>query len=164
MTADVVSLLPVSEAHQPRGTIPCADFAVVEANLISEGTGGPAIHPRRRHRNPVNRAAFNRFVPADLCKTGPPEELACSRDMFELHKPMRISVLVWLLVIFQKRSPGHTQGGINRKFAEKKFKVIPAESDIGIQIANDVEGQPFHAFVTRVKCMCLGRKFPALPF
>src|SRR5579872_619562 len=69
MPAEVVVLPSVAEDRLDPARRPGAHRTMVFADAFGERPRLPAFHPRGRYGNPVNAAAFDRHVSADIGET-----------------------------------------------------------------------------------------------
>src|SRR5947209_3716926 len=110
----------------------------MEAHLLGERVGLPALHPRGRNGNPVDRAGFDWYIAPHFIKAFPAKHLAGARDMTGVRELMCVAVLVEAVLVFHKRRACDAEPRIGTEFLQQELKVVRAESDVGIQIADEI--------------------------
>jgi hypothetical protein len=78
------------EARGQAAALRGAHRSVVEADLIGEGAGLPAVHARGEAGDGVDAPARHGAVAADLLEAGTPEELARARDVGKVRARVRV--------------------------------------------------------------------------
>ena len=110
----------------------------MKANLFRERARLPAFHSRSGNRNPINCPSFYRHVTTDLFKAFPAKHLAGARDMTGVRELMCVAVLVEAVLVFHKRRACDAEPRIGSEFLQQELKIVRAESDVGIQIADEI--------------------------
>src|SRR5712691_5562272 len=137
---------------------------MVKAGFFEKGPGLPALHPRGGDCDPIDCSAFNRDVAANLFKALPAKKLAGAGDVLELSETVGVSVAMLLAGIFDKGSAGNAEPRVSDKPGQKKLDVIGIEGDVGVEIADDVEGQPFQSRKAGVEGVGLGSELAIATF
>src|SRR5215471_601150 len=97
----------------------CSHGSVMVANLLGKSPRFPSLHARRRHRDPVDAATFDRRVSPDGVKTFSPEQLTRARHMLKAREP----IIIGHACLCERRSY-QAQLGILIQLGQKKREVI----------------------------------------
>src|SRR5581483_3253162 len=103
---------------------------MMQADLLSKCPRLPALAPRRKSRNRVDRSTLRQHVAADLFPALPPEYLARAGDVIGAHE----TVVVYLVCNILIRGSHNAQARIRRDFAQQKFEVIRLKRNIAVEI------------------------------
>ncbi len=136
MAAQRVVLAALAQARRELRALRGADRPMVVAHLLGERAGAPTAHARARDRRPVDAAALDGLVAADLLVARAPEHLAGARHVLDVGE-----AVVVLVIAFAERGARDAEPGVLREAAQEELEVVRVEGDVGVEVADDVVGQ-----------------------
>ncbi len=159
MIANGVVLSPSFELGHQSTLESRAHLTMMQANLVGERSGLPAVQARRKDSNMVNAATFQRHVATDGFKAVAPKELTASPDILDV-----CEAIVVLKSSFSKRCARYTEVCCRRHLSQKKLEMLGLERDVCIQITDDIELKFSKQCVTGIEGVHLSSKVPLLTF
>src|SRR5690349_7677834 len=125
--------------------------------LFGKRTRFPSLHPRRRHRYPVDAANTIGNKPTDLFETPTTKKLTSACNMILTLKAVLGRVIT---AIFREWSSSDTESRILHEFANQKLQIIAIEGKIGVKVADYFVINRAHSFEPRFEGMNFASEIP----
>src|SRR3972149_2063994 len=120
---------------------------MMDAGLFGKRSRLPAFHSCRGHGDPVYASAANGDIAANILEALSPEQLAGSRHMFDIG----VAIVVHLRRSLDKGGACNPQIRELTEPGQEEIEVVGGETDVRIEISDDVEGKLRDVLVTGVE-------------